>query len=69
MNNPPRPGTIHNLPLEPPVLAVTQVAAGLGVSLKTLSLNGHAVISPGAIHRHPRRRLTYTASSTPGGHR
>jgi addiction module HigA family antidote len=49
MKNPPHPGDIiRDLYLEPPELTVTQAAAGLGVSRKTLSmlLNGHAGISP-----------------------
>ncbi|MBE2234992.1 MAG: HigA family addiction module antidote protein [Anaerolinea sp.] len=49
MRNPPHPGEIiRDLYLEPLDLTVTQAAAGLGVSRKTLSLllNGHAGISP-----------------------
>ena len=49
MKNPPHPGEIiHDLYLEPLGLSVTQAAAGLGVTRKTLSLllNGHAGISP-----------------------
>jgi len=49
MKNPPHPGEIiRDLYLEPLKLTVTQAAAGLGVSRKTLSLllNGHAGISP-----------------------
>ncbi len=49
MKNPPHPGEIiRDLYIEPLELSVTQAAAGLGVSRKTLSmlLNGHAGISP-----------------------
>ncbi len=49
MKNPPHPGEIiRNLYIEPLELTITQAAAGLGVSRKTLSLllNGHAGISP-----------------------
>lgn len=49
MKNPPHPGDIiRDLYLEPLELTVTQAAAGLGVSRKTLSmlLNGHAGVSP-----------------------
>ena len=49
MKNPPHPGEIiRDLYLEPLDLTVTQAAAGLGVTRKTLSLllNGHANISP-----------------------
>ena len=49
MKNPPHPGEIiRDLYLEPLGLSVTQAAAGLGVTRKTLSLllNGHAGISP-----------------------
>ena len=49
MKNPPHPGEIiRDLYLEPLDLTVTQAAAGLGVTRKTLSLllNGHASISP-----------------------
>ncbi len=49
MKNPPHPGEIiRDLYLEPLELTVTQAAAGLGVTRKTLSLllNGHAGISP-----------------------
>ncbi len=49
MKNPPHPGEIiRELYIEPLELTVTQAAAGLGVSRKTLSLllNGHAGISP-----------------------
>ena len=49
MKNPPHPGEIiRDLYIEPLELTVTQAAAGLGVSRKTLSLllNGHAGISP-----------------------
>lgn len=49
MKNPPHPGEIiRDLYIEPLGLTVTQAAAGLGVSRKTLSmlLNGHAGISP-----------------------
>jgi len=49
MHNPPHPGeVIRGLCLEPLELTVTDAAAGLGVSRKTLSaiLNGHAGISP-----------------------
>ncbi len=49
MYNPPHPGAIlRELCLEPLGLTVTQAAAGLGVSRKTLSaiLNGRSGISP-----------------------
>lgn len=49
MKNPPHPGEIlRDLYIEPLGLTVTQVAAGLGVTRKTLSqlLNGRAGISP-----------------------
>lgn len=49
MKNPPHPGEIiRDLYIEPLELTVTQAAAGLGVTRKTLSLllNGHASISP-----------------------
>jgi addiction module HigA family antidote len=49
MYNPPHPGEIlRGLCLEPLGLTVTQAAAGLGVSRKTLSaiLNGRSGISP-----------------------
>ena len=49
MHNPPHPGEIlRELCLKPLGLTVTQAAAALGVSRKTLSgiLNGHAGISP-----------------------
>ncbi len=49
MKTPPHPGEIiRDLYIEPLDLTVTQAAAGLGVSRKTLSmlLNGHAGISP-----------------------
>ena len=49
MKNPPHPGEIiRDLYIEPLGLTITQAAAGLGVSRKTLSLllNGHAGISP-----------------------
>lgn len=49
MHNPPHPGEIlRSLCLEPLGLSVTEAAAGLGVSRKTLSaiLNGRAGISP-----------------------
>lgn len=49
MKNPPHPGEVlRDLYIEPLELTVTQAAAGLGVSRKTLSLllNGHAGISP-----------------------
>ena len=49
MKNPPHPGEIiRDLYIEPLGLTVTQAAASLGVSRKTLSLllNGHAGISP-----------------------
>lgn len=49
MYNPPHPGDIlRELCLEPLGLTVTQAAAGLGVSRKTLSaiLNGRSGISP-----------------------
>jgi addiction module HigA family antidote len=48
MKNPPHPGEIiRELYIEPLALTVTQAAAGLGVTRKTLSLllNGHAGIS------------------------
>jgi addiction module HigA family antidote len=49
MHNPPHPGEIlRSLCLEPPGLSVTDTAAALGVSCKTLSaiVNGRAGISP-----------------------
>lgn len=49
MHNPPHPGEIlRTLCLEPLGLSVTEAAAGLGVSRKTVSaiLNGRAGISP-----------------------
>lgn len=49
MKNPPHPGeSICDLYLEPLGSSVTEAAAGLGVTRKTLSLlaNGHAGISP-----------------------
>ena len=49
MHNPPHPGEIlRELCLDPLGLTVTQAAAALGVSRKTLSsiLNGHSGISP-----------------------
>lgn len=49
MHNPPHPGEIiRELCLEPLGLSVTDAAAGLGVSRKTLSsiINGRAGISP-----------------------
>ena len=49
MKNPPHPGEIiRDLCIEPLHLTVTQAAAGLGITRKTLSLllNGHAGISP-----------------------
>ena len=49
MKNPPHPGEIIcDLYIEPLELTVTQAAAGLDVSRKTLPmlLNGHAGISP-----------------------
>jgi len=49
MKNPPHPGEIiRELYIEPLELTVTQAAAGLGVTRKTLTLllNGHANISP-----------------------
>lgn len=49
MNNPPHPGEIiRDLYLEPLGLSVTEAAADLGVTRKTLSLlvTGHAGISP-----------------------
>ena len=49
MHNPPHPGeVIKALCLEPAGLTVTDAAAGLGVSRKTLSaiLNGRASVSP-----------------------
>ena len=52
MKNPPHPGEIiRDLYIEPLELTVTQAAAGLGVSRKTLSLllTGHAGISPEAL--------------------
>lgn len=48
MKNPPHPGEIiRDLYLEPLGLTMTEVAAGLGVTRKTLSqlVNGHAGIS------------------------
>jgi antitoxin HigA-1 len=49
MHNPPHPGEVlRSLCIEPLGLSVTEAAAGLGVSRKTLSaiLNGRAGISP-----------------------
>ena len=49
MHNPPHPGEIlRRLCLEPLGLTVTEAAAGLGVSRKTLSaiVNGRASVSP-----------------------
>lgn len=49
MKNPPHPGEIiRDLYLEPLGLSVTEAAAGLGVTRKTLSLlvNGHSDVSP-----------------------
>lgn len=49
MHNPPHPGeVIRSLCLEPLGLTVTEAAAALGVSRKTLSalLNGRAGVSP-----------------------
>lgn len=49
MHNPPHPGEVlRELCLKPLGLTITEAAAGLGVSRKTLSaiLNGHASISP-----------------------
>lgn len=49
MKNPPHPGEIiRDLYIAPLELTVTEAAAGLGVTRKTLSLllNGHAGISP-----------------------
>ncbi len=49
MHNPPHPGEVlRDLCLEPLGLSITDAAAGLGVSRKTLSaiLNGRAGISP-----------------------
>ena len=49
MHNPPHPGEIiRELCVEPLGLSITETAAGLGVSRKTLSaiLNGRAGISP-----------------------
>lgn len=49
MHNPPHPGEVlRQLCLEPLGLTVTEVAAGLGVSRKTLSaiLNARASVSP-----------------------
>ena len=49
MHNPPHPGEVlRELCLKPLGLTVTQAAAGLGVSRKTLSsiLNGRAGITP-----------------------
>jgi addiction module HigA family antidote len=49
MHNPPHPGEVlRELCLKPLALTVTQAAAALGVSRKTLSgiLNGRAGISP-----------------------
>ncbi|ABB58349.1 addiction module antidote protein, HigA family [Synechococcus elongatus PCC 6311] len=49
MHNPPHPGEIiKELCLEPLGISITEAAAALGVSRKTLSaiLNGHAGISP-----------------------
>ncbi len=49
MKNPPHPGEIiRDLCIEPLGLTITEAAAGLGVTRKTLSqlVNGHAGISP-----------------------
>ena len=49
MHNPPHPGEIiRDLCIDPLGLSITETAAGLGVSRKTLSaiLNGRAGISP-----------------------
>ena len=49
MHNPPHPGEVlRELCIEPLGLTVTEAAAGLGVSRKTLSaiLNGRAGVSP-----------------------
>ena len=49
MHNPPHPGeVVRALCIEPLELSVTEAAAGLGVTRKTLSaiLNGRAGISP-----------------------
>jgi addiction module HigA family antidote len=49
MHNPPHPGEVlKELCLEPLGLSITEAAAGLGVSRKTLSaiLNGRSGISP-----------------------
>jgi antitoxin HigA-1 len=49
MKNPPHPGEIiRDLYLKPLGLSVTEAAAGLGVTRKSISLlvNGHAGISP-----------------------
>lgn len=49
MHNPPHPGEVlRELCIDPLGLSVTEAAAGLGVSRKTLSavLNGRAGISP-----------------------
>ena len=49
MHNPPHPGQVlRELCIDPLELSVTEAAAGLGVSRKTLSaiLNGRAGISP-----------------------
>lgn len=49
MKNPPHPGEVlRDLYIEPLELTVTQAAAGLGVSRKTLFmlLNGHATTLP-----------------------
>ncbi len=53
MKNPPHPGEIiRDLYVEPLGLTVTQAAAGLGVSRKTLSLllNGHAGVAASTLH-------------------
>ena len=63
MHNPPHPGEIiRKLCLEPMHLSVTDAAAALGVSRKTLSalLNGRAGISP---EMAVRLSIAFSASS------
>jgi antitoxin HigA-1 len=76
MHNPPHPGEIiRTLCLEPLGLTVTQAAAALGVSRKTLSaiLNGRAGVSPEMAVRlsrplaRPRRVGSTSKRSTTSG--
>ena len=72
MHNPPHPGEIlRELCIEPLELTVTDAAAPLGVSRKTLSaiLNGRAGIkprdghTPGQGFRHVRRELAQSTDA------